>query len=107
VAAVAANDKLHASNGHPPQFSWEQRAPPTVVVRNPEAKLPVDPTVIARVSLSGRTGPVGDPLSVALIPANGIGTSGGIGNSRGTGVGSGKGPSVGPGGPGGIGGGPY
>jgi len=70
--------------------------------------LPVDPTMIWPRSVTfPQTGPMGDPLSAALIPANGIGTIGGVGNSSGTGVGSGKGPGVGPGGPGGIGGGPY
>jgi protein TonB len=103
-----ANDKPHASNGHPPRFSSEQLAPPTVVVRNPQPKLPVDPTVIGPPTVTfPQTGSMGDPLSAALIPSNGIGTGGGIGDTSGTGVGSGKGPGVGPGGPGGIGGGPY
>ena len=39
--------KLQASRGILPRFSREQLAPPVVVIRNENPKLPVEPTVVA------------------------------------------------------------
>jgi periplasmic protein TonB len=104
-------DKLAASKGALPRFSREQMAPPAVVVRNENPKLPVEPTVVVppEIHLSlPRTGPLGDPLSSVLgPPSNGTGSGGGIGSGSGGGVGMGTGPGVGPGWGGGIGGGFY
>ena len=104
-------DKLQASKGILPLFSREQLAPPTVVIRNENPKLPVEPTVVVPPEIHvpiPRTGPLGDPLSSILgPPSNGTGSGGGIGSGSGGGVGSGHGPGVGPGWGGGIGGGVY
>jgi len=101
-------DKLAATKGAPPKFAREQFTPPAIVIRNPDPKLPMDPTVVGPPDLKLPTGPTGDPLSTVLgPPSNGTGSGGGIGSGSGGGVGSGRGPGVGPGWGGGIGGGPY
>ena len=104
-------DKLQASKGILPRFSREQLAPPVVVIRNENPKLPVEPTVVVPPEIHlpiPQTGPLGDPLSSILgPPSNGTGLGGGIGSGSGSGVGSGHGPGVGPGWGGGIGGGVY
>jgi periplasmic protein TonB len=104
-------DKLAASKGALPRFSREQLAPPVVVIRNENPKLPVEPTVVVPPEihlLLPRTRALGDPLSSILTPpSSGIGSGGGIGSGSGGGVGSGRGPGVGPGWGGGIGGGAY
>jgi protein TonB len=104
-------DKLQASKGILPRFSREQLAPPAIVIRNENPKLPVEATVVVppEIHLALRqTGSPGDPLSSILGPhSNGTGSGGGIGSGSGGGVGSGHGPGVGPGSGGGIGGGVY
>jgi TonB family protein len=100
-------DKLAATKGAPPKFAREQFTPPAIVIRNPDPKLPMDPTVVGPPDLKLATGPTGDPLGVIGPPSNGTGSGGGIGSGSGGGVGSGRGPGVGPGWGGGIGGGPY
>jgi periplasmic protein TonB len=104
-------DKLPAPRGALPRLSREQVAPPAVIVRNEDPKLPVAPTVVVPPEmhlLLPQTGPLGDPLSSVLgPPSNGTGAGGGIGSGSGGGVGSGRGPGVGPGSGGGIGGGAY
>ena len=101
--------KLSASNGALPRPSGEQLAPPAIVVRNENPKLPVEPTVVMPPEIKfPQLGPLGDPLSAVLAPpSNGIGSGGGIGSGSGGGIGSGRGPGVGPGWGGGIGGGVY
>ncbi|MGB9104240.1 MAG: energy transducer TonB [Terriglobales bacterium] len=97
-------DKLAATKGAPPKFAREQFTPPAIVIRNPDPKLPMDPTVVGPPDLKLATGQLGDPLSNVLgPPSNGTGSGGGIGSGSGGGVGSGRGPGVGPG----WGGGPY
>jgi len=103
-------DKLQATKGKLPKFAMQQFTPPMVVVRNPDPKLPMEPTVVVppEIKLAQANLPnLGDPQSA--IPngplSNGTGTGGGIGSGSGGGVGSGKGPGVGPGEGGGIGGG--
>jgi periplasmic protein TonB len=105
-------DKLAATKGKLPKFAMEQITPPMVVVRNPDPKLAVEPTVVVppQIKLAMNNLPnLGDPM--AAIPngplSNGTGTGGGIGSGSGGGVGSGKGPGVGPGEGGGIGGGVF
>ena len=102
-------DKLAAPKGALPKLSAEQITPPAVVIRNPNPKLAVDPTVVVPPQIKlPTTGQAGDPLSAVLgPPSNGTGSGGGIGSGSGGGVGSGRGPGVGPGWGGGIGGGPY
>ncbi len=104
-------DKLAASKGTLPRFSREQLAPPVVVIRNENPKLPVEATVVVPPEIRlpfPQTGALGDPLSSILSPpSSGIGSGGGIGSGSGGGIGSGRGPGVGPGWGGGIGGGAY
>lgn len=102
-------DKLPAPKGALPKQAFEQITPPAVVIRNPNPKLPVEPTVVVPPSITlPHTGPLGDPTStIGGILSNGTGSGGGIGSGSGGGVGSGRGPGVGPGYGGGIGGGIY
>src|SRR3974390_672772 len=104
-------DKLDATKGKLPKLSMEQLAPPAVVIRNDNPKLPVEPTVVVPpdIKIASNLPNLGDPL--AKIPmgpeSNGTGSGGGIGSGSGGGVGSGAGPGVGPGHGGGYGGGAY
>lgn len=104
-------DKLAATKGKLPKLSMEQLAPPAVVIRNDNPKLPVEPTVVVppEIKLASNLPNLGDPMS--RIPegplSNGTGSGGGIGSGSGGGVGSGSGPGVGPGHGGGIGGGAF
>jgi TonB family protein len=105
-------DKLQAPKGKLPKFSMEQITPPAVVVRNPNPKLAVEPTVVVPpdIKLAQASIPtLGDPMShlPSGPPSNGTGSGGGIGSGNGGGVGSGEGPGVGPGHGGGIGGGAF
>ncbi len=104
-------DTLAASKGTLPRFSREQLAPPVVVIRNENPKLPVEATVIVPPEIHlvvSQASALGDPLSSILSPpSSGIGSGGGIGSGSGGGVGAGRGPGVGPGWGGGIGGGAY
>jgi periplasmic protein TonB len=105
-------DKLQASKGKLPKLAMEQITPPAVVVRNPNPKLAVEPTVVVppQVNLAQANIPnLGDPMShlPSGPPSNGTGSGGGIGSGNGGGVGSGEGPGVGPGHGGGIGGGAF
>jgi TonB family protein len=102
-------DKFQASKGALPKQSLQQLAPPAVVIRNENPKLPVDASVVVPPSITlPHNGALGDPMSNILGPASsGTGYGGGIGSGSGGGVGSGRGPGVGPGWGGGIGGGVY
>jgi len=104
-------DKLAASRGILPRFAREQFTPPSVIVRNEDPKLAIEPTVVVPPEIRlpyPTTGALGDPLSAVLgPPSSGTGSGGGIGSGSGGGVGSGRGPGVGPGWGGGIGGGAY
>jgi periplasmic protein TonB len=105
-------DKLQASKGKLPKLAMEQITPPMVVVRNPNPKLAVEPTVVIppQIKLAANNLPnLGDPMSALPSgpPSNGTGSGGGIGSGSGGGVGSGEGPGVGPGRGGGIGGGVF
>jgi len=103
-------DVLQASKGRLPKFSMQQITPPAAVIRNPNPKLAVEPTVIVPpdIKVAQLNMPnLGDPKSSAVIPSNGTGSGAGIGSGSGGGVGSGTGPGVGPGSSGGIGGGVF
>jgi TonB family protein len=80
-----------------------------VVLKNPEPKLPVEPTVIVppNIPLPVDVAQLGDPLGKVTFPSNGPGFGGGIGTGSGGGVGSGTGGGVGPGEGGGVGGGVF
>lgn len=89
--------KLQASAGTPPKASMQpQLAPPTVNIPKTEAKITVQPSVVADLKFPQNV-QVGDPLSKLMAPSNGTGVSGGIGNGSGGGVGSGNGRGVGAG----------
>jgi TonB family protein len=100
-----------ASKGAVPRFAKQQLAPPLAVIRNPNPKLQVEPTLLGPPDLKlpqmASNMPWGDPQGVLGPPSNGPGTGGGIGSGEGTGIGSGKGPGLGPGEGGGTGGGIY
>jgi TonB family protein len=100
-----------ASKGAVPRFAKVQLAPPLAVIRNPNPKLQVEPTLLGPPELKlpqmASNMPWGDPQGVLGPPSNGPGTGGGIGSGEGTGIGSGKGGGLGPGEGGGTGGGIY
>ena len=100
-------DVLQATKGRLPRLAMEQIAPPTVVVRNENPKLPVEPTIVVppQVKLAYNMPNLGDPMSNGVLPSNGTGSGGGIGSGSGGGVGKGTGPGFGPGQGGGTGGG--
>jgi protein TonB len=100
--------KLDASKGLPPKFDMNQVTPPAVVVKNPDPKLPVAPTieVPSMVKLPTST-QLGDPLSAALIASNGSGVTSGVGSGSNGGLGSGNGRGLGPGFDRGTGGGVF
>jgi periplasmic protein TonB len=105
------HDVLQASKGKLPKFSLKpQLAPPAAVIRNPDPKLAVEPTVIVppdiKVAMNNMPN-LGDPKSSAVIPSNGTGSLSGIGSGTGGGVGPGNGRGVGPGDEAGMGGGAY
>lgn len=103
-------DKMQAPKGAVPKLKADVPiTPPAVVLRNPNPKLAVDPSVVAPPNIPVlKTGDLGDPLSKIMGTAsNGTGVGGGIGSGSGGGVGSGRGPGVGPGYGGGYGGGIY
>ncbi len=104
-------DKLLASQGRLPKQSMQQFTPPMAVKRNPDPKLPMEPTLVVPpdIHLAQPNMPdLGDPMSrLPSVPSNGIGYGGGIGSGNGGGVGSGSGPGYGPGSGGGTGGGVF
>ena len=104
-------DKLQASQGRLPKQAMEQITPPLAVVRNPNPKLAMPPTVVVppQVHLQQPNMPdLGDPLSrLPTVASNGTGSGGGIGSGSGGGVGMGSGPGVGAGHGGGTGGGAF
>ncbi len=104
-------DKLQASEGRLPKQSMQQITPPMAVVRNPDPKLQVPPTIVVPpdIKLQQPAMPdLGDPMShLPTIASNGMGYGGGIGSGSGGGVGSGEGPGYGPGHGGGTGGGAF
>ena len=101
-------DKMAASKGSAPRFAREQITPPAIVIRNDQAKLTAEPTVVGPPNIVlPQSAMLGDPFGIVGPPSNGTGSGGGIGSGTGGGIGSGRGPGVGPGWGGGIGGGVY
>jgi len=104
-------DKLQASQGRLPKQALDQITPPLAVVRNPQPKLEVAPTIVVppQVKLQQPNMPdLGDPLShLPTVASNGTGSGSGIGSGSGGGVGVGSGPGFGAGHGGGTGGGAY
>src|ERR1700691_6297243 len=105
------HDILKASQGHAPKFALRQITPPEAVIRNPNPKLAVDPTLLGppdiKVAMNSMPN-LGDPKSTAVIPSNGQGSMSGIGDTgSGGGIGSGHGRGLGPGDEAGAGGGLY
>jgi protein TonB len=105
-------DKFQAPKGRIPKQSLEQITPPMIVVRNPQPKLAVEPTVVVppQVKLqASNTLNLGNPTAPMPSgpPSNGMGSGGGIGSGSGGGIGVGTGPGVGEGRGGGVGGGVF
>lgn len=97
------------TKGRLPRFSMTQLSPPALV-RNPNPKLPVEPTVIVPPEIRVPNPAIpnyGDPLAALITDSQGPGGGGGFGSGSGGGVGSGTGGGVGPGEGGGIGGGGF
>jgi len=98
------------TKGRLPRFSMTQLTPPMAVIRNPNPKLPAEPTVVVppEIRVPNPALPnYGDPLAALLSDSGGPGGGAGIGTGCCGGVGSGEGPGVGPGYGGGIGGGAF
>ena len=96
------HDVLKASQGRLPKFSMQaQITPPAAVIRNPNPKLAVEPTIMVppeiKVAMNSNMPNFGDPKSSAVIPSNGTGSMSGIGSGSNGGVGSGDGRGLGPG----------
>jgi TonB family protein len=102
-------DKLSESKGSLPRFAREQIAPPVIVVRNEQPKLPAEPTIVGSPELTmPPSSQIGNPLAaIPLPPSNGTGFDSGIGSGRGGGIGVGNGPGFGAGSGGGMGGGAF
>jgi periplasmic protein TonB len=107
------HDKLTASKGRLPKVAMQQITPPSIIVRNEQPKLAIEPTVVVPPQLHSADNHMpnlGNPAAVPLPSApvsNGTGSGGGIGSGSGSGVGVGHGPGVGSGSGGGIGGGVF
>lgn len=106
-------DPIPAPKGHPPKAALQQITPPAIVMRNPQPKLAVEPTVVAPPAVHvaenhlPNLGTATSTVMPAAPPSNGTGSGGGIGSGSGGGVGVGHGPGIGAGSGGGIGGGVY
>jgi protein TonB len=100
---------IAVSKGTPPKFSNQQFAQPTIVVRNSNSKLQVEPTVLGPPNIKlPESNQLGDLMSSnAAVPSNGTGAGMGMGSGAGGGSGSGIGAGVGPGANRGFGGGVF
>ena len=101
---------LPASKGRLPKPALKQFTPPEAVIRNPNPKLTMEPSIVAPPDVrlpDVNMAQYGDPLARLGIASNGPGSGGGIGSGRDGGVGSGKGGGFGPGEGGGVGGGVF
>jgi len=87
-----------------------QFTPPTAVIKNPNPKLAMDPTLLGPPDLkvaNPNLSNFGDPMAAVVNMSNGSGGGGGIGTGEGGGIGSGSGGGLGPGEGGGTGGGQF
>lgn len=99
-----------ATKGKAPKFAMTQFTPPTAVIKNPNPKLPMDPSLLGPPDLkvaNNNLSNFGDPLASTVNMSNGTGGGGGIGSGEGGGIGSGSGGGLGPGEGGGTGGGVF
>ena len=89
-----------ATKGKAPRFAMTQFTPPTAVIKNPNPKLPMDPTLLGPPELkvaNPNLANFGDPMAVSVTMSNGPGGGGGIGSGEGGGIGSGSGAGRWPG----------
>jgi protein TonB len=101
---------LPPTKGRAPKFNWTQFTPPSATIKNPNPKLPMDPSLLGPPDLKVANPPLsnyGDPLAAAVNMSNGSGGGSGIGTGLGGGIGSGSGGGLGPGEGGGTGGGAF
>jgi protein TonB len=104
------HETVVASKGKAPKFSSKPQLAPPELIRNPNAKLMVTPTLVGPDNLkidSPDMNRWGDPLGKMITDSNGSGSGGGMGSGSGGGIGSGNGGGLGPGSGGGTGGGIY
>jgi periplasmic protein TonB len=104
------HELVPASKGKLPKFSMQAQLAPPELIRNPNAKLMVAPTLIGPDNLkvdSNNMDRWGDPLGKSITDSNGSGSGGGMGTGSGGGIGSGNGGGLGPGSGGGTGGGVF
>jgi periplasmic protein TonB len=102
--------QLPATKGRAPKFKMTQFTPPMAVIRNPNPKLPMDPSLLGPPDLKVANPPLsnfGDPLAAVVNFSGGPGGGGGIGTGESGGIGSGSGGGLGPGEGGGTGGGAF
>jgi periplasmic protein TonB len=91
---------LPATKGKAPRFAWTQFTPPSATIKNPDPKLPAEPTLLGPPDLKVANPALsnfGDPLAASVNMSNGPGGGGGIGTGEGGGIGSGNGGGLGPG----------
>ncbi len=101
---------LPPSQGRLPKVALKQFTPPSAVPPNSEAKLTIEPSIVAPPDVmlpQVNMAQYGDPLARLGPASNGPGTGGGIGTGVGGGIGPGKVGGFGPGEGGGIGGGVF
>jgi protein TonB len=99
-----------ATKGRAPKFQWTQFTPPEATIKNPNPKLPMDPSLLGPPDLKVQNPPLtnmGDPLAASVTFSGGPGGGGGIGTGEAGGIGSGSGGGLGPGEGGGTGGGAF
>jgi periplasmic protein TonB len=102
--------QLPPTKGKAPRFAMTQFTPPSATIKNPNPKLPMDPTLLGPPELKVANPALsnfGDPLAASVNMSNGPGGGGGIGTGEGGGIGSGSGGGLGPGEGGGTGGGAF
>jgi TonB family protein len=98
------------TKGRAPKFKMTQFTPPMAVIKNPNPKLPMDPSLLGPPDLKVANPPLsnfGDPLAASVNFSGGPGGGGGIGTGEYGGIGSGSGGGLGPGEGGGTGGGAF
>jgi len=98
------------TKGKAPKFKWDQFTPPEAKIKNPNPKLPMDPSLLGPPDLKVQNpalNNMGDPMAAAVNMSGGPGGGGGIGTGEMGGVGSGSGGGLGPGEGGGTGGGAF
>jgi TonB family protein len=101
---------LPATKGKAPRFAMTQFTPPSATIKNPDPKLPMEPTLLGPPELKVANPALqnfGDPMAASVNMSNGPGGGGGIGSGEGGGIGSGSGGGLGPGEGGGTGGGAF